>query len=174
VPGLTLFVPGRNGFGLGPCRVARLDIYTCTSPLRCRTNYAHRQHSLDAHSCKEWLRSASTALGHCPRHIVTPSTTCTGTWRWMRSSRHSSTTTPRLSFLGRRAPTSSPANGYSSTSSYLTVPWIGIKLARSFVASPSVLASTSTRLSVRSSSPPSSISSPTWLSLEIDNSSARR
>jgi hypothetical protein len=24
----ALFVPGRNGFGPGPCRVARLDIYT--------------------------------------------------------------------------------------------------------------------------------------------------
>jgi hypothetical protein len=27
VPGPALFVPGRNGFGPGPCRVARLNIY---------------------------------------------------------------------------------------------------------------------------------------------------
>jgi hypothetical protein len=32
VPGPALFVPGRNGFGPGPCRVARLDIYRPDMP----------------------------------------------------------------------------------------------------------------------------------------------
>jgi hypothetical protein len=67
-----------------------------------------------------------------------------------------STMAPGILFLVRLVPTSSPASGYSNTSSVLMAPWLAIRPGGSFAASRSGMTSTMTRCSARSSNKPPS------------------
>jgi hypothetical protein len=93
----------------------------------------------------------TSRLPLCPlfrQRIVELSMIPCGVRRWRTSSRPSPPTTLGLLFRVRPTPTSSPASGFSNTSSTPTDPSSATKRVGSFAGSLSDLASTSTKLSV--------------------------